>query len=151
MIKDKRGMSLVEVISVIVIMGIIASVASVSAIAVINRQRKNAVVSSLDSIYRTAKNELLQASIDNDSEYVINVDDEFFYMSLTDLIDSGLIDGEKYRPLENEVYFCFDKEIFFVLITSSTISQTIPDSTGEAVVNDVRVTFDYANNRFKRA
>ena len=57
----KKGTSLVELIAVIVIMGIIAGIAIPTTIAVINRQKKNAAVKSVESLVSTMKNVLLEA------------------------------------------------------------------------------------------
>ena len=58
---NKKGTSLVELIAVIVIMGIIAGIAIPTTIAVINRQKKNAAVKSMESLVSTCKNLILEA------------------------------------------------------------------------------------------
>ena len=147
---NKNGTSLVEVIAVIVVMGIIASIATVSAIAVINRQKKNATVHSLNDIYGTAKTMLYQVKLGSYDEYIESIDDDFYYVSLNDMIDNGAVDGEDYRTEEIDIYFCYDLDETWVVINNS-ITKTKPTSTGNAEVKDVSVTFNYSTDKFINA
>lgn len=148
---NKKGASLVELIAVIVIMGIIASIATLTVSAVITRQRKNAVVNSLNGIYDTAKGILIQVETGSYDENITIVDDNFCYISLTTMINSGIIDGTDYLPNEEEVYFCYNMNNPFVVITNETVTSTIPSSTDSTVINGVLVTFDYQSNKFINA
>ncbi len=151
MIKNKKGTSLVELIAVVVIMGIIAGIAVPTTIAVINRQKVNSVLASLESIYRSAKNELSQVSTGIFDDCITVINDSFYYISLTTLLDNGMVDGEKYRPVGSDIYFCFDESIYFVQITSSSVSTSKPTTTGSTVVDGVNVTYDCTNNKFIKA
>ena len=146
---NKKGMSLVEIMAVIVIMGIVASIGTVSAVAVIDRQRKNSVVSALNNIYETAKNMLYQVQYTSYEEFIVIVDDSFCYVTLTDMIDNAAVDKETYKPNDNEIYFCYDMETTWVEIGISATS-TKPSTTGNTFVNNVDVTFDYSKNQFKK-
>ena len=147
---DKKGLSIVEIIAVVAIMGIVAGIGSVSAIAIVNRQRKNATISSLNEIYKQAKSILYQAQMESGIEAVTVVSDEFCYATLTDMIDSKLIDGEKYRSTDNEIYFCYYGEETWVVI-GATPTTSKPTSTNNATVNNILVTFDFNKDTFKRA
>ena len=146
---NKKGTSLVELIAVLIIMGLIAGITTVTVVAVVARQRKNSVVTSLNNIYESAKVLLVQVETSSYDENITLVDNDFCYISLTTLIDSGNVDGENYKPIGNEIYFCYNMHDSFVNITSSTISDNIPESTGNATVDNVLVTFDYSKDKFK--
>ena len=148
----KRGTSLVEIIAVIIIMGIIVSITTIVATSVITRQRKNAVVNALNEIYKSATSLLIQVSTGSFDEN-ITVEEDCAYVSLTTLIDSGNVDGSNYKPLENEIYFYYDMQNVWVVITnnSDSLPSEKPSTTGEAVVNSERVTFNYEKNLFKIA
>ena len=145
---NKKGTSLVELIAVIVIMGIISGIAALTVTNVIARQRKNSVINGLNNIYESARVLLVQVETSSYDENISLIDDDFCYISLTTLIDSGNVDGENYRPVGNEIYFCYDMNDSFVIITDSTITKTIPNSTGSSNVNGVLVTFSYSKNKF---
>ena len=145
---NKKGASLVELIAVIVIMGIIASIAGVTVTVVVSRQRKNATINALNNIYDSAKGLLLPVETGNYDENITLIDDDFCYISLTTLIDSGNVDGEDYKPVGNEIYFCYDMNNPFVVITDGTITKAKPSSTGSSTVNQVLVTFNYSTNKF---
>lgn len=147
---NKRGASLVEIIAVIVIMGIIASIGTVTTIVIINRQRKNVTINSLNDIYKTAKNLLYQALMEPDVELVVLVDDTFCYVTLTDMVDGHAVDGEHFRPVDNEVYFCYYGEETWVVIGEIPTS-TKPTSTNNSSINSIEVTFDYTKDAFKMA
>lgn len=151
MINVKKGTSLVELIAVVVIMGIIAGIAVPVTIAMTKRQKANAVLTSLESIYRSAKNELSQVSTGIYDDNISIIDDNFYYISLTTLLDNGMVDGAKYRPVGSDIYFCFDESIYFVQITSSSVSTSKPTNTGSTVVDGVNVTYDCTNNKFIKA
>jgi len=144
----KKGSSLVELIAVIVIMGIIASVATVTIINVINRQRKNATVNGLNNIYSFMKERLLSVETGNYEDFITLIDDDFCYASLTNLIDSGAVDGESYKPEGAEVYFCYDFSAPYVVITSSDITKTKPTETDSTIVNSASITFSYTKDQF---
>ena len=146
---DKRGASLVELIAVIVIMGIVASIGTVTTILIINRQRKNVTVHSLNDIYKTAKNLLYQAQMEARIELVIVVSDDFCYVTLTDMVDGHAIDGEHFKPVDNEVYFCYYGEETWVVI-GETPTTTKPTSTNNSTINSIEVTFDYTKDAFKK-
>ncbi len=151
MINAKKGTSLVELIAVIVIMGIIAGIAVPVTIAVVNRQKANSVLASLETIFRTAKNELSQATTDIYDDNISTIDNDFYYISLTTMIDSGMVDGEDYLPIGDEIYFCYDETNFFVQITSNSVSKIRPTSTGTSTVKSIDVTYDFTNNKFIKA
>lgn len=144
----KKGSSLVEVIAVIIILGIIASIATVTVITIVNRQRENATLASLNNIYNTAKEMLISVETSIYDENITVVDENFCYISLTTMLENGIIDGSDYYPINNEIYFCYNMNTSFVLITNSSVTRTIPDSTGSANVNGVEVTFDFTNDKF---
>ena len=146
---NKKGASLVELIAVIVIMGIVASISTVTVVTLINRQKKNVTVNSLNSIYKTAKDTLNQSKTGSDDGEIVVVDDSFCYTSLTTLIDKGIIEGDNFKPQNNEIYFCHGVDNFWVEITNSTPSQTEPSSTGTAIVNGIEVTYNYSSGKFK--
>ena len=145
---NKKGTSLVELIAVIVIMGIISSIGAVTVVSIIARQRKNATISSLKNIYETAKGLLVQVEAGSYDENIVFIDDDFCYISLTSMIDNGAVDGEKYRPTGNEVYFCYDMHEPFVIITNETINKVKPESTGSTTINQVLVTYSYSKDSF---
>ena len=147
----KKGTSLVELIAVIVIMGIIASISTVTVVNVIARQRENATIVSLNSIYETAKGLLITVETGSYDENITVVDDDFCYISITTMIDSGIIDGKDYKPVGPEIYFCYNMNISFVEITDSTVSENVPESTSNTVVNKLEVTFDFVKDKFKKA
>ena len=74
---NKKGTSLVELIAVIVIMGIIAGIAIPTTIAVINRQKKNTAVKSVESLVSTIKNVLLEAQANADSTGAVTLTAEY--------------------------------------------------------------------------
>ena len=148
---NKKGMSLVEIMAVIVIMGIVASIGTVSAIAIVDRQRKNSVVNSLNNIYETAKDMLLQVKYASYDEYVVVVDETFCYVTLTDMIDNAAVDRDDYKPEGNEIYFCYDLNDNWWLEIGNSATSEKPTSAGEALVHGVNVTVDYTNNKFKKA
>ena len=145
---NKKGTSLVELIAVIVIMGIIASISTVTVVTVIHRQRKNAAISSLNTIYRSAKALLVQVETGNYDENIIVVEEDYCYISLTVLIDTGSVDGVNYKPTENEIYYCYDYHSSWVIISNNAPTNTIPAQTGVALVNGVSITFDFTNDKF---
>ena len=147
-ILNKKGTSLVELIAVIVIMGIIASITTVTVISVLGRQKKNATITSLNNIYSSAKALLVQVETSSYDENITLIDNDFCYISLTTLIDSGNVDGKEYKPVGNEVYFCYDMHDCFVEITDGAVSKTIPTTADTTTVNDVLVTFSYESNKF---
>ena len=147
---NKKGMSLVEIMAVIVIMGIVASIGTVSAVAIIDRQRKNSVISALNNIYGTAKNMLYQVQYTSHDEYIVIVDETFCYVTLTDMIDNAAVDREDYKPEGNEIYFCYNMDNDFWIEIGNSATSTKPTSTGEALVHGVNVTVDYTNNVFKK-
>lgn len=55
-LKNKKGVSLVELIAVIVIMGIIATVGGISVATIINDSKENAAVQAVSDVYAAAKN-----------------------------------------------------------------------------------------------
>ena len=144
---NKKGASIVELIAVIIVMGIIASISTVVVIAVINRQRVNATLSSLNNIYESTKGSLVLVETGNYDENIIIIDNNFAYISLTTLIESGSIDGKDYKPEDNEIYFCYDMHNTWVLI-DNTISTNKPNSTNVSLVNEINVTFDYETDKF---
>lgn len=148
-VMDKRGMSIVEIIAVVAIMGIVAGIGTVTTILIINRQRKNVTVHSLNDIYKTAKNLLYQAQMDPDVELVVVVNDYFCYVSLTDMVDGHAIDGEHFKPVDNEVYFCYYGEETWVVI-GETPTTNKPTSTNTSSINSIEVTFDYTKDAFKK-
>lgn len=148
MIKRKNGTSLVELIAVIVIMGIVASIGTVTTIAVIKRQKRNATINSLNSIYKSARGLLVQIDTSSYDERISFIDDDFAYISLSTMIDEGIIDGERYRAIGNEVYFCYNFHDIYVQIGNGTLSKEVPSSTGDTVVNDLNVTFSFEKDLF---
>lgn len=144
----KKGASLVELIAVIVIMGVIAGIAVGTVTVVIARQRKNATINSLNNIYESARALLVQVETSSYDEHITLIDDDFCYISLTTLIESGNVDGNKYKPIGNEIYFCYNMHDAFVEITNSAVTKTIPESTASTTVNEILVTFSYASNKF---
>jgi len=147
---NKKGMSLVEILAVIIIMGVVAGIGTVTTVALISRQRKNATVNALNNIYSTAQNILYQARAESHNDYITYIDEDFCYTSLTRLIDDGAIDGAHYKPVGNDIYFCFNMDETWVII-DSTVSKTKPENTGETQVNSVTVTFNYSSKKFKIA
>ena len=145
---NKKGASLVELIAVIVIMGVIASIATLTISSVINRQRRNATINSLNGIYETAKGLLIQVETGTYDENITLIDDDFCYISLSTMLDEGIIDGSDYRANGDEIYFCYDFNDSFVIITADSVSNNRPDSTGSTIVNSVMVTFDFQSNKF---
>ena len=144
---NNKGASLVELIAVIVIIGVIAGITTVSVVSVINRQKKNSTILSLNNIYESTKELLIAVETGIYDENITLLDDDFAYISLTTLIDSGNVDGKDYKPINNEVFFCYNMESYWVLI-DSTISKTKPSSTNVAMVYNVNVTFDYNADKF---
>ena len=147
---NKKGSSLVELIAVIVIMGIIASVATVTAVAVIDRQKKNAAINSLNGIYDSAIALLVQVETGSFDENII-VEDSYCYISLTTLIDTGNVEGDDYRPVDNEIYFCYMQYKPYVIIGNETPTSSIPEVTGNSTINGVSITFNYSKNQFVTA
>lgn len=147
----KKGASLVELIAVIVIMGIIAGIGTVSAMEIINRQKRNKVFGELNSIYRTAKGILFQTTVGDNDDLLHNIDDDFYYLKLSDMVDNAYVEGKVENTGEAEVYFCFDLEETFVIITSGNISKGKPTTTGSTIINEVSVTFSFSENKFIRA
>ena len=147
-VMDKRGTSIIELMAIIVIMGIIAGIGTVSAIAIINRQRKNKVIGELNSIYRTAKGILFQTTVGDNDDLLHNIDDDFYYLKLSDMVENAYIEGRVENTGEAEVYFCFDTNETFVIITSGNITKGKPTSTGSTTINDELITFDYDENKF---
>ena len=148
---NKKGSSLVELIAVIVIMGIIAAIAIPTTVVLINRQRKNAVINSLNEIYASTRGLLIQVETTSYDPNITLVDDDFCYISLTTLIDSGNVDGSTYKPIGDEIYFCYNMHDSWVVITSGDIAKTKPTSTGSTTVNQVIVTFNFETDKFKTA
>lgn len=144
---NKKGASLVELIAVIVILGIISSIAAITVTQVVIRQKKNAVISSLNNIYSSAKSLLVQTETDSYDEN-ITVEEGFSYISLTTLIDSGNVDGSSYRPTEKEIYFCYDFDSCWVVIQTELPTNTRPSSTNSTPINGQNVTFDFTNDKF---
>ena len=147
-IRNKKGASLVELIAVIVIMGVIAGIATLTVTAVISRQRKNATVSALNDIYNSTKGLLIQVETGSYDENITLVDDDFCYISLTTLIDSGNVDGKDYKSITNEVYFCYNMNASWVVITDGAVTKIKPESAGTANINQVDITFDYTIDKF---
>ena len=144
----KKGTSLIELIAVIVILGVIASITTVVVVNVIYRQKKNATVISLNDTYRSAQEMLILVKSSDYDPIITIVDDDFCYVTLTDMIDNGRLRGNDYYPAGDEIYFCYDMNDPFVVITSGTISKTKPEATGTTRVNGVDVTFDFDNDCF---
>ncbi len=144
----KKGTSLVELIAVIVILGVIASITTVVVVNVIARQKRNATINALNNIYESAKGLLLQVEAGDYDENISLIGDDFCYISLTTLIDSGSVDGNGYKPIGNEIYFCYDMNVSFVNITSSSITKDKPTSTGSTEVNTISVTFSFEKDKF---
>ena len=145
---NKRGTSLVELIAVIVIMGVIASITTLTVISVVDRQRKNATLNSLNEIYSSTKSLLVQVETDSYDPNITLVDDDFCYISLTTLIESGNVDGDNFKPENSEVYFCYNFNSCWAVITEGDVEKNKPDSTGNAIVNNLAVTFNYSTDRF---
>lgn len=151
---NKKGASLVELIAVIVIMGVIAGITTLTVTNVIARQRKNSVITGLNNIYESTKALLVQVETSSYDENITLIDNDFCYISLTTLIDSGNVDGENYKPVGNEIYFCYIMNGLsesFVVISNSTPNKIKPESTGSATVDGVLITFDSIKNKFKIA
>ncbi|MBP5446317.1 MAG: type II secretion system protein [Acholeplasmatales bacterium] len=148
---NKRGASLVELIAVIIIMGVIAGIAVPTVIAVINRQRRNATINALNEIYNSAISLLLQVETESYDPNITLVDEDFCYISLTTLIDSGNVDGNDYYPQNEEVYFCYNFNSNWVVITNGEVSKEKPTSTGTSYINKLDITFDFDNDSFKVA
>ena len=147
----KRGTSIVELIAVIVIMGIIAGIAVPVTIVLVNRQRKNATIASLNNVYEMAKDLLFQVQTGSYDENIYLVDENFCYLSLTTIVENHLIDGENYAPQGAEIYFCYDFNEPYVIITDGGVTAGKPTTTGSALVHDVNVTFSYDTNKFVSA
>ena len=148
---NKKGASLVELIAVIVIMGVIAGIATLTVTTVIARQRNNSVINGLNNIYESAKGMLVQVEAGDYDDNIIVVDNDFCYVSLTTLIDSGNVDGNNYKPNDNEIYFCYvmnGTSEAFVTIGNSVPNKIKPKSTGSTTVDKVLVTFNYSTNKF---
>ena len=144
----KKGTSLVEVITVIIIMGVIATITTAVVVSVIARQKRNATINALNNIYETTKGLLIQVEAGDYDDNITLVDDDFCYISLTTLIDSGNVDGKDYKPVGQEVYFCYDMNIAFVVITDGSFTKVKPSSTGSTTVNEILVTFSYEKDKF---
>ena len=148
---NKKGASLVELIAIIVIMGIIAGISAVTISTVIDRQRKNSTVTALNNIYESAKSLLVQVETASYDENITVVDEEFCYISLTTLIDSGNVDGKDYKPENNEIFFCYDMHDAFVVIDNLAPNKIKPSSTGSANVNKVLISFSFEKDKFVSA
>ncbi|MCR5462210.1 MAG: type II secretion system GspH family protein [bacterium] len=149
---NKKGTSLVELIAVIVIMGVIASITTATIVTVIDRQRKNATINTLNNIYGTAKEMLyLVQNASYDENITVNDEKTFCYISLNTMLYSGIIDGNNYRANNGDVYFCFDMNQTWAIIGTAAPSNNKPDSTGEIVINQVEVTFDFSTDKFIKA
>lgn len=144
----KKGTSLVELIAVIVILGIIASITTIVAINVIHRQKKNATITSLNDTYRSAQDLLCLVETTSYDEIITVVDNDFCYVSLTTMIETGRIRGNSYIPQGPEVYFCYDMNEAFVVITDGTVTKEKPESTGTTLINGLNVSFNYESNSF---
>lgn len=144
----KKGASLVELIAVIVIMGIVASIGTVSAIAIIDRQKKNKTLGELDNIYGTAKGILFQTTVGDNDDLLHNIDDDFFYLKLSDMVNNAYIEGRIENTGESEIYFCYDSNETFVVITSGNITKDKPISTGSTIINGISVSFNYSTGKF---
>ena len=148
---NKKGTSLVELIAVIVIMGVIASIATVTVVNVIDRQRKNTTINTLNNIYGTAKEMLYLVENASYDENITVVDEHFCYISISTMLDAGIIDGNDYRPVGNEIFFCYNMNETWVAITDESPLSSKPESTGDTEVNKVNVSFDFNDNRFIKA
>ena len=144
----KKGTSLVELIAVIVILGIIASITTIVATNVIHRQKKNATITSLNDTYRNAQDLLCLVETTSYDEIITIVDNDFCYVSLTTMIETGRIRGNSYIPRGPEIYFCYDMNEAFVVITDGTLTKEKPESTGTTLVNGVNVSFSYESDSF---
>ena len=147
---NNKGTSLVEMIAIIVIMGIIATIATATTITVIDRQRKNSTVNALNNIYVTAKNILYQVQLDTYDSFIVKVDDDFCYVTLTTLVEEKAIDGDNFKPVGNEVLFCYDMDQTWVQI-GEPVTKDKPSSTNDTQINKVNVTFDYSKDKFVKA
>lgn len=145
---SKRGASLVELIAVILILGIIAAIAVPTVLSVIDRQKKNAIINSLNGIYKSAKDLLVQVATESYDPNITLIDEDFCYISLTTLIESGNVDGNKYKPTNGEVYFCYNFDSSWVAITEGGVAKEKPSSAGTARVNELDVSFDYTSDEF---
>ena len=144
----KKGITLVETIAVIIIIGIIASVTAITITTIINRQRKNATINSLNNILSSARALLLQVKTDDYDSNITIVDEDFCYISLTTLIDSGNVDGSSYKPTGDEIYFCYDMSECYCVITSGEISKGKPTETSSTTINKVLITYSYNDKKF---
>lgn len=111
---NKKGSSIIELLAVLLIMGLIAAIAIPTTIGAINRNKKNAAKHSLNSVYESAQTLLSQTATDDYSETIVKVNDYFYYVSLTALIDAGEVKGHSYYPQDNEVFFCYNKNIYAI-------------------------------------
>ena len=59
------------------------------------------------------------------------------------------IDGENFKPVGNEVYFCYDtNETWVVIGNTPTIEK--PSNTGSTIINQVNITYDFNQKSFKK-
>ena len=130
-------------------MGIFASIAATTTIAVINRQRRNATINTLNNIYGTAKEMLyLVQNSSYDEHITVNDNKTFCYISLITMLDSGIIDGDDYRPQSDDIYFCFNMNETWAVITNASFDSTKPTTTGTVEVNKTNITFNFSSDKF---
>lgn len=149
----KKGTSLVELIAVIVIMGIIAAIAVPTTIGVINRQKKNAAVTSINSTYHMAKNMLATMETDAYEDCITMLEDDFGYTSYETLISTGYIDAGGETLDGDDIYFIYNTQAFAVIISATAPSTTaMPTSNSSSTkVGGISVYWDKDLDQFRAA
>lgn len=138
-LKNKKGVSLVELIAVIVIMGIIATVGGISVATIIDNSNKKARETAASDVLAAGKNFL---QMDQDTAT--------YYVSLTDLGTD--VEKATAAKFDNEVYVVETKDHNFIITETQPTAQ--PDSPAESytvTVSGVEVTYTPASGSFASA
>ncbi len=138
-LKNKKGVSLVELIAVIVIMGIIATVGGISVASIIENSNKAAAQTAVSDVFTAGKN-YLQSHLDDDDKKV----------TLAELVADDSVEpatANKFGgPTEQEAV------IVYVFGTKYTISSegTPTDAAEVTTVNvgNYTVTYNPSNGSF---